>query len=282
MVVECPKCRTTYNFDDNVAKPGQKLRCSVCEHIFALPSTSPSPEESEADVTSGQDLADLEDELLPSDAAEDSASKSDAGGLSFDLDDSSSKKKEKTGKGKMIAIALTVVALLIGFGIGGVYFLAPGLLSDGGNASSNASVGGEMDSAAMEEMVKHISLESIRQYYVANEKAGKIFVIEGRAVNGSDAPKELVEVEASLFDDNNQELDSHRLLCGNTLSLFQLQVLEQSEIEKALKDEAGIGANNVNLQPSQEVPFMIVFFEPSEAVAEFVVKVVSVRDVGDI
>ncbi|GAB6176496.1 zinc-ribbon and DUF3426 domain-containing protein [Desulfobaculum senezii] len=273
MVVECPSCHTTYNFDDSVAQPGQKLRCTVCEHVFALPSGTdgagddadqPSADDAGAEVSSSQ------------------GQEGDAGG-SYDFNLDSSPSGEKKGKGKTLLIALIAVVVLLGGGAGVAYYFAPQLLGGiVGSSSDNTTADGMPDPAKMQEMVKQISLESIRQYYVDNEKAGKIFVIEGRALNASDAPKELIEVEASLFDANNAVLDSSRQFCGNTLSLFQLQVLGQEEIATALTDEAGVGSNNVNLQPGQDVPFMFVFFSPSENVSEFVVKVAAVRDVEDL
>ncbi len=73
-------------------------------------------------------------------------------------------------------------------------------------------------------------------------------VIQGKAVNLFETPRELIAVEASLFDAQNQTLATRRLLCGNTLDLFQLQVLAREEIDAALENEAGIGANNISLQ----------------------------------
>ncbi|NJB66935.1 putative Zn finger-like uncharacterized protein [Desulfobaculum xiamenense] len=270
MVVECPNCHTTYNLDEQFATAGRKVRCTVCENIFTLSPTSAPPK-------AGKSEAPSEKPSARKDAAREEESFEGLGSLSFDIDEGA--KPAKGGRAKTVAIVLMIFALLAGGSYAGLRFLAPQYLPAflGGKAAMEEIA---MEQAEqMEEMVKRISLESIRQYYVDNEKAGRIFVIEGRAINGFEVPKELVEVEASLFDDKNAVLDSRRLLCGNTLSLFQLQVLDQAEIEKALTDEAGVGSNNVNLQPGQEAPFMFVFFSPSDAVSEFVVKVVAVQSV---
>ncbi|WP_298068211.1 DUF3426 domain-containing protein [uncultured Mailhella sp.] len=37
MNVTCPQCGTVYRLPEGAAKPGAKLRCSVCRHIFLLP-----------------------------------------------------------------------------------------------------------------------------------------------------------------------------------------------------------------------------------------------------
>lgn len=128
------------------------------------------------------------------------------------------------------------------------------------------------------ERVKNIALKNVRQYYVTNEKAGPIFVVEGKAVNTFQTPKERIKVEASLYDERSNVLASKQQLCGNTLSLFQLQVQTEEEINAALNSDVGVLSSNTFLKPGADTPFMLVFFRPPEAVKEFGVKVVDVRD----
>lgn len=126
--------------------------------------------------------------------------------------------------------------------------------------------------------VKDIMLQNVRQYYVSNEKAGQLFVIEGKAVNNFKAPKEMIKLEASLFDDKGATLASQAELAGNTVSLFQLQVMTRDELKNALASQVGVLTNNTNIAPGGEAPFMLVFFDPPEAVKEFGVKVVDAKD----
>ena len=122
------------------------------------------------------------------------------------------------------------------------------------------------------------SFKDLRQFYVNNDKAGQLFIIEGKVVNNFSQPKELIEVEAQLFDDKGQVLDSKRLLCGNTLSLFQLEVQSKEEIEAGLGSKVGILSNNTLLKPGMDTPFMVVFFKPSPAVKEYVINVVDAKN----
>jgi predicted Zn finger-like uncharacterized protein len=126
--------------------------------------------------------------------------------------------------------------------------------------------------------VKDIMLQNVRQYYVSNEKAGQLFVIEGKAVNNFKAPKEMIKLEASLFDEKGGTLTAKEELAGNTVSLFQLQVMTRDELKNALASQVGVLTNNTNIAPAGEVPFMMVFFDPPEAVKEFGVKVVDAKD----
>jgi predicted Zn finger-like uncharacterized protein len=126
--------------------------------------------------------------------------------------------------------------------------------------------------------VKDIMLQNVRQYYVSNEKAGQLFVIEGKAVNNFKAPKEMIKLEASLFDEKGGTLVAKEELAGNTVSLFQLQVMTRDELKNALASQVGVLTNNTNIAPAGEVPFMMVFFDPPETVKEFGVKVVDAKD----
>lgn len=126
--------------------------------------------------------------------------------------------------------------------------------------------------------VKDIMLQNVRQYYVSNEKAGQLFVIEGKAVNNFKTPKEMIKLEASLFDEKGGVLATQETLAGNTVSLFQLQVMTRDELKNALSSQVGVLTNNTNIATGGETPFMIVFFDPPEAVKEFGVKVVDAKD----
>ncbi|MBI9079583.1 MAG: zinc-ribbon domain-containing protein [Pseudodesulfovibrio sp.] len=126
--------------------------------------------------------------------------------------------------------------------------------------------------------VRKIELKNVKQYYVANEKAGNLFVVEGKAVNKFAVPKEQIKVEVVLYDATGGVLVSQSFLCGNVLSQFQLQVQTLKEIEDGLSSEVGILSNNTFIRPGASTPFMAVFFQPPAGVKEFLVKVV---DVGD-
>ena len=141
--------------------------------------------------------------------------------------------------------------------------------------------GGETEAAPGEspaDRVRNIVLKNVKQYYVANEKTGNLFVVEGKAVNQFSGPKERIKVEVVLYDGTGNVLASQAFLCGNVLSQFQLQVQTRPEIEDGLKSDVGILSNNTFIRPGASTPFMAVFFEPPAGVKEFLVKVV---DVGD-
>lgn len=126
--------------------------------------------------------------------------------------------------------------------------------------------------------VKDIALRNVRQYYIPNEKAGQVFVVEGKAVNNFATPKERIKIEITLFDEKGHVLASKQMLCGNTLSQFQLQVQSEEEINATLTSEVGILTSNTYLKTGMDTPFMAVFFKPPDAVKEFGVKVIDALD----
>lgn len=126
--------------------------------------------------------------------------------------------------------------------------------------------------------VDHLTMRNVRQYTLANEKVGKVFVIEGRVVNEFAEPKELVELEAAIYDKDKKPVAVKRQLAGTQLSLFQLQVLSEKEMESFLNNKMEILANNTNVQPGGEVPFMILFYAPPDDLSEFGVKITDVKD----
>lgn len=129
------------------------------------------------------------------------------------------------------------------------------------------------------ENVELLTMRNVRQYNVLNEKVGKVFVIEGRVVNEFPEPKELIELEGAIFDKDKKPIAVKRQLAGTQLSLFQLQVLSEKEMESFLNNKVELLANNTNVPPGGEVPFMILFYAPPDNVAEFGVKILDARNV---
>lgn len=225
MEVRCPNCSSRFNLPDQLARPGVKLRCSVCKTVFAY------------------------------DPAEQLAAQGP-------LPDMPVKKRSRLGK-------LLGLLLLILVCAGGAYWYFKH------SATGESSPPTEQELAKKVEM---LTMRNVRQYYVDNEKVGKVFVIEGKVVNEFPEPKELVIVEAAIYDKDKKTLATKKQLGGVQLSLFQLQVLSEKEMESFLNNKVEILTNNTNVPRGGEVPFMVLFYAPPEGVAEFGVRIVDVKD----
>ncbi|MBQ9406719.1 MAG: zinc-ribbon and DUF3426 domain-containing protein [Desulfovibrio sp.] len=222
MEIKCPKCSSRFNLPDQFAKPGVKLRCTVCKNVFAF-----VPEKKEA-------------EPLP------------------DLPVKS--------KRPLLKLALVLLLLLTGAACGFWYFTSRG---PGENIRTEQEIA---------KNVELLTMRNVRQYYVDNEKVGKVFVIEGKVVNEFPHPMELMTVEAAIYDREQKPLVTKKQLCGVQLSLFQLQVLSEGEMESFLNNKIEILTNNTNVAHGGEVPFMVLFYSPPEGVAEFGVRIMDARD----
>lgn len=230
MEITCPSCSSKFNLPDNLAKPGAKLRCTVCKNVFQIPGSKQEPPAAPPPTPSP-----LPDMAVPP--------------------------KKRTKLWLIIAILFAAIA-------GGGTWLW--MQWDQGSKP----VGHEV-----EKKVEKLTMRNVRQYNVLNEKAGKVFVIEGKAVNEFPEPKELIELEGAIYDKDKKPIASKRQLAGTQLSLFQLQVLSEKEMESFLNNKVELLANNTNVPPGGEVPFMILFYDPPDNIAEFGVEIVDVKDV---
>lgn len=276
MIVECPNCRAKYNLpEDKIPAGGTKVRCTQCSHVFPV-----SPGADDDDLGDLLGIDDDDDLGAPSPRGkgrrdDEFEFKTDDDETEFSLDIGKPEKKPRKGAGaaakKRVLFMALALLVLVGGGAGLYY---SGLLEP------FFQVGEPGDQAAQESPVKFIVLENVRQYYVNNEKAGQLFVIEGKAVNQFERPRDFIKIEATLFDAKGQPLVTRQALCGNILSYFQLQVLSRTEIEAALDNEMGVLNNNTNLETGAGTPFMLIFFEPPEDVVEFGVKVIDAQRAG--
>ncbi len=229
MEVKCPHCSSRFNLPDALAKPGVRLRCSVCKTVF------PFALEHEAALPGEDELPDVREP--------------GGGG----------------GRRKLWLVALVLVLACLG---GGAYWYF-----------AARQVETPPTEQELAKKVELLTMRNVRQYYVDNEKVGKVFVIEGRVVNEFPQPKELITVEAAIYDKDKKPLATKTQRAGTQLSLFQLQVLSEKEMESFLNNKVEILSNNTNVRHGGEVPFMVLFYAPPDGVAEFGVKIVDVKDV---
>lgn len=199
---------------------------------------------------------------LPDKGAAPSASLAGAGNKSALPEMNSTKKSGR----KLLWICLFIIVLAVGGA--GFYFY--------NRLPEKSSL--EEDTAKKVEM---LTMRNVRQYNVLNEKVGKVFVIEGKVVNEFPSSKELIELEGAIYDENKKPVREKKQLAGTQLSLFQLQVLSENEMESFLNNKVEILANNTNIPPGGEVPFMILFYEPPENISEFGVKIIDAKDTSN-
>ena len=262
MTVICPNCKTIYNLPDDKARPGAKLRCTVCRQIFILPSPETPPDEP------------------PSAAPPTSPPTTEAvGGGDFTINIGGTRPERKKHKG---CLWLLILLLLLASG-GGAWTLTPWLdpVKAWLGLTTTAPSDQETADAQRLAMVADLQLQGVRQYVVNNEKTGlPISVIEGRVANGSTEPRDLIRVEALMYDDLGNMVFSKSQLAGSMVSLFQLQVLSEQELENALNNQLDIVTNNTNVPPGGSVPFMVLIYNPPAEATNFSVKIIDAQPSG--
>ena len=265
MIVTCPQCQVKYRVPEEKVKPeGSLARCSRCGHVFTMGlkdgiSAASGPESelsAESSAESSPEEAAYREQLNKKEAQQ-----------ALPL----------FGRGRMRkAIFLLVLVCLLG-GLGYMYWprIMPWISL--GSPQQQAGIALEQKDEASA-LAESVSLQDVRQYMVDNAHMGRILVIEGKAVNASESGKKKIRVAASLFDDHGRKVAEQDFLCGNTASLYQLQNMEQEELEDLLSAQAGVLANNSYLAPKQGVDFMTFFAQYPEDVAEFSLRVVQVQE----
>jgi predicted Zn finger-like uncharacterized protein len=284
MVIQCPECGTKYNVPDDKARPeGTPVRCSKCKHVFKI-----FPEESvETEVSAGG---------APEKSGEQSSPRAPESGeaqtRSYEPEQESREATPQDpgvrteeepaaapgGKRTGFRVFLVLVLLLCAGAAAALYMypdLPRRIMDMATGKPATPPVVRQADQ--QERSFEQIGLTSIKQYFVKNEKIGQLFVLEGKAVNRSDAPLREIVVRAALFDGAGKEVLSGRTGCGSTVSLFQLQVLDREGLDAALKPGQTPDAADGLIRPGAEAPFMIVFYDPPLEVREFGLEVVDVR-----
>ena len=248
MRITCPNCWTQFHFEaDQFPDQGVRLRCSWCGHQFV-------PEEATVQ--------------LESETAQTQRSPEEAKAL-WEPPPAPPKPRKRRRIAVLLGLVLTLVAA------GTWYWTAnEGNLFWGKHSQTSPQ---KQAPATENAELSKIVLRDVRQYFVDNEEIGELFVIEGKAVNTFASPKGLIRLEARLFDADSTVVAEKTFLCGNTVSLFQLQVLSREKLESALAAKVGVLTKNTSVPPQESVPFMTVFFSPPSSVEEFGIRVVQAK-----
>lgn len=120
-----------------------------------------------------------------------------------------------------------------------------------------------------------IVVNNLDSYYLDNETAGEILVINGEALNRFSKSRASLQLKASVFSSTGGLLTSKTAYAGNLLTKEQLLEMEQSQIEAAMSNQFGDSLINLEVAPGGSVPFTIVIFNPPQDGQDFIVEAVS-------
>jgi predicted Zn finger-like uncharacterized protein len=156
----------------------------------------------------------------------------------------SSVKKGFAAKKAVLAAVLIIVALAAGLHLTGILDM--------------------LMSPKAEQKPRAIAFDGLKGFYVENEKAGRIFAIEGKVTNVSEEPQELAGVMANIYGKDGNKLISKTVSLGAIISSEELKTLAGEDITKHFQE-----VSRGSIPPKGSSPVMFVFTAVPEGLAEF-------------
>lgn len=296
MQVVCPRCKSRFNLPSGT-KPGARLRCSVCMAVFSLPSEENSDYARKPSLSSGT-LPPLGASDVPQSALPQMEEKKAhhpflwflvvvlvlgiAGYAAWEIS-SDFRGAVINLKNKFVpaqAPAKSVQPPEESVSRDEVSPLIPGQSMENATKPAetkdlqyNMSASGAAQAPTQEQDSNNIDLhslrlEKVRQYFVDNEKVGRILVIEGQVVGQKPFLSSTTHIEAAIIGEDKKPLEKKEQKVGGTLSLFQLQKMDKEELENSQ-----YLALDSNIK-KQEFHFIVLFYNPIRTVSEFTIKII--------
>ncbi len=296
MQVVCPKCKSRFNLPSGT-KPGARLRCSVCMTVFSLPSEESSDYARQSSLSSGT-LPPLGASDVPQSALPQLEEKKahhpflwflvvvlvlgiagyaaweisgDFRGVVINLKNKfvpaqAPVKSAQQPEGSVSRDEASPV-------IPGQAMENTTKPAETKEIQYNMSTSGADQAFSQEQDSNNIELhslrlEKVRQYFVDNEKVGRILVIEGQVVGQKPFLPSTAHVEAVIIGEDKKPLEKKEQKVGGNLSLLQLQKMDKEELENSL-----YLALDANVK-RQTFHFIVLFYNPMNTVSEFTIKII--------
>ena len=296
MQVVCPKCKSRFNLPSGT-KPGARLRCSVCMTVFSLPFEESSDYARQSSLSSGTlpplGASDVPQSVLPQ--LEEKKAHHPflwflvvvlvlgiAGYAAWEIS-GDFRGAVINLKNKFVPAQASVKSAQQHEGSVSRDEASPVIP---GQAMENATKPAETEKfqhkSATNEVAQipsqvqdsdkilppSLRLEKVRQYFVDNEKIGRILVIEGQVVGQKPFSSSTIHVEAVIIGEDKKPLEKKEQRVGEKLSFLQLQKMDREELKATQFREFDADVKQ------SEYPFMVFFYNPVKTVSEFTVKII--------
>ena len=222
MIIVCPNCKTSYDLPEGKAPEGTRARCAVCGTVFTIGDDQPEP------------------------------------GIS--------PQEQEKKKGSFLPVLLLILILAA---FAAAYYWRDTEQIQGLRARAEqiyAKVTGKEPAPAIEEapvsLVQGLDISSVRQFISNNESVGTITVITGKISNRSSEPRGLIRVRGTLSNDSGTVVAEKDQLAGTEISLAQLRVMDENDLNAVLNDAETIAAVNTSVPPDGAIPFTVLFINP--------------------
>lgn len=179
------------------------------------------------------------------------------------------KKKIKPPRSKVLPIVLILILLVLGGGVGLVFFAPeylPGFLS---------FLKPVQKQEATDVGVRRLSFKGVNGSFVQSEKLGQLFVVKGMVTNNYPKSRRFILIKGAILDSNGKVIKRNVVYAGNPFTEMELTGFTLEEIKRRSKTRLGLKRMNFNIKPGESIPFMIVFERLPENLSEFTVEAVS-------
>lgn len=259
IVITCKSCGSRFKLDsDKLDKPRNKVRCSQCRSVFLVDQ----PEENElVHIEISEEESGFFPETDSKEEEEEAAEAAVEEQEEFLFPENKSPQAGSSGKklliGVIAAVPLILIAALI-FVSGGRIFKA------------------EKAPIVAVKPIVNIA-DSVDAFYLENMHSGEVLVIKGKVVNNSSKPVSFVMIEGKLFNRKDSVVLTQRCYAGNPITRSDITHLKLSEIEGKMMNREGQNLKDVQIPPSGEAPFLLVFHDLPEisTLSNYSVNVVS-------
>lgn len=170
-------------------------------------------------------------------------------------------------KSPMQGLMFFIVLLLLVMTGGAVYFYW-----QGGVPELTSLIDRLTGQTAPPQVSGQIRIEGLTSLYVANQEAGQLLVIQGKAINDYPETRSSLAVKGILFNKEGKTLVQQTVFCGNPLGQETLKKLPYANIEESMNNPFGESLSNLNVAPGKALPFTIVFRNLPADIAEFTVE----------
>lgn len=117
-----------------------------------------------------------------------------------------------------------------------------------------------------------VRVNTTQSYYINNDAAGQLFVIQGVATNHFSAARSEICVKGTLYQKKGAPLIHQTAYCGNIIAAEELKNAPMESLVNQMTNPFGAALSNVNIAPGQSLPFMIVFSDLPDELNEFSVE----------
>lgn len=123
-----------------------------------------------------------------------------------------------------------------------------------------------------------LTVETVKGAYVEGKGGGRLFAIRGMVKNEYATPRSHILLEANLLDKSGASVMKRQAYAGNVLTEEEIKTLPMEVIRQRMDNRYGTQDSNMDVPRGKSLPFVIVFENLPQDLAEFTVAPIGSSD----